>query len=75
MMDISKTTEVVEPDYQKKMKVVFPKDKEELIDFLNQHKLKDSEVMHSPCCSAVFDKEATQELEKTNNEHLNIVGR
>lgn len=73
-MDITESTEVVEPDYEEKMKVIFPKAEEGLINFLNRCKLKNFEVMLCPCCSAVFDREATKELEKTNNEHLNIVG-
>ena len=48
------------------MKVVFPKVEQELIDFLNRCKLKDSQVILCPCCTVVFDKEATKELEKIN---------
>lgn len=39
------------------MKVVFPKAEEELIDFQNKCKLKDSEVMLCLRYSVVFDKE------------------
>lgn len=43
-----------------------PKAKEELVDFLNYCRLKDSEVMLCPRWSSVFDKEAAKELESTN---------
>jgi len=36
---------------------------EELIDFLNRCRLKNSEVMLCPRCSSVFNKEATKRLE------------
>jgi len=42
------------------MKETYPTAKEELIDFLNQCKLKNSEVMLCPRYSVVFDKEATK---------------
>lgn len=51
------------------MKVVFPKDIEELIDVLNRFKLKDFEVMLWSCCSVVPDKEAPKELEKKTNPY------
>lgn len=57
----------VEPSYEDQMKVVFPKDKEELIEFLNRCRLKDYEVMLCPRCNVVFDREATKELEKENS--------
>lgn len=44
----------------------YPKHEKELINFLNQCKLEDSEVMSCPRCSSVFDKEAAKEMEKTN---------
>lgn len=50
-------------DYVEKMKSANPNVKEELIDFLNQCKLKGFEVMLSPCCSDVFVKEAIKDLE------------
>lgn len=48
-------------DYVEKMKVVYPRAEEELIDFLNKCKIKCSNVMLCPCCSAAFDKEATKD--------------
>jgi hypothetical protein len=42
------------------VKVAYPIAKEELIDFLNRFRLKNSEVM---LCGSVFDKEATKSLE------------
>lgn len=41
--------EVSKVDYIEKMKVVYPKAEEELIDFLNRCKIKGSEVMLCPC--------------------------
>jgi len=43
--------------------VAYSMAEEELIDFLNRCKLKNSEVMLCPRCSSVFDKEATKSLE------------
>lgn len=50
-------------DYTEKIKVVCPKAEEELIDFLNRCKIIGSEVMLCPRCSALFDIEATKDLE------------
>lgn len=50
-------------DYPKKVKVVYPNAEEELINFLIQCKIKRFEVMLCLKCSAVFDKEATNDLE------------
>lgn len=73
MVDIAKTIEAVEPDYHEKMNVFFPKSEEQLIDFLNWCKLKDSKVMLCLCCSDIFDREAEKELENTNTKHLKKV--
>jgi len=68
MMDITKDAEHVEetasePQFDEKLKTAYPTAEEELIGFLNRCKLKNSEVMLCPRCSAVFDKEATKGLE------------
>jgi len=47
-----------------KAKEAYPMAKEELIDFFNRCRLKNSEVMVCPRCSSVFNKEATKSLEK-----------
>jgi len=39
--------------------VAYPMAEEELIDFLNRCKLKNSEVMMCPRCNFIFEKEAT----------------
>lgn len=52
-------------DYTEKMKVVYPKDKEKLIDFLNMCNIKGSEVMLWPYWSAVFVKELVEDLKKS----------
>lgn len=49
----------------KKMKVVFPKAEEELVDFLNYGKLNNSKFMLCPRCSAVFDKKVAKEVKTT----------
>lgn len=54
---------VIVDECDEKMKVIYPKAKEELIDFLNQYKLKYSEVMSWPRCISVFDKEASKILQ------------
>jgi hypothetical protein len=54
---------VTEDRYAEKIKVVFPKAKEDLIDFLHICKISDSLVMLCPRCSAVFDKEAAKNIE------------
>lgn len=43
-----------------------PKDEDDLVDFLNRCKLKDSEVMLCLRCSNVFDKETAKKLETAN---------
>lgn len=60
----NKTYEMNMLDYNEQVKVVYPRGEEKLIDFLNRCKLKDYEVMLFPCCSVVFDKEASKEKEK-----------
>lgn len=51
-------------DYTKQMNVAYPRAEEELIDFLNGCKLKDSKVLLCPRSSVVFDKEVSKEAEK-----------
>jgi len=68
MVDIMKDAGYVEetvqePQFDEKLKTSYPKTEEELIDFLNQCKLKNSEVMLYPRCSVVFENEATKGLE------------
>jgi len=67
-VDITKEAEYVdeiapEPQFDEKLKTAYPTSGEELIDFINRCKLKNSEVMLYPRCSVVFDKEATKGLE------------
>jgi len=47
---------VTEGQYTVKIKVVFLKAKEDLIDFLKKCKISGSLVMLCPICSVVFDK-------------------
>ncbi|PNX59279.1 hypothetical protein L195_g059610, partial [Trifolium pratense] len=54
---------VPEEEYEKRVREVYPNAEEELVDFLNRCKLKNSEVMLCPRCSAVCDKEATAGLQ------------
>lgn len=54
------------PNNEDQTMKAYPKSEKKLVDFLNQCKLKDSEVMLCPRCSSVFDKEAAKELERTN---------
>jgi hypothetical protein len=68
IMDITKDEEHVkeaapEPPFDEKLKTAYLTAEEELIDFLNRCKLKNSEVMLCPRYSVVFDKEATKCLE------------
>lgn len=44
--------------------MVYPRDKEELINFMNIRTVRDSKVIFFPCCSKVFDKEVANEVEK-----------
>jgi len=67
MVDITKDADYVEettpkPQFDEKLKATYPTFEEELINFLNRCKLKNSEVMLCPRCSDVFDKEATKGL-------------
>ncbi|WJX34091.1 hypothetical protein P8452_22239 [Trifolium repens] len=55
---------IPEEEYFEKMKVVYPRAEEDLIDFLNRCKLKNKGVMLCARCSAVCDKEATAGLMK-----------
>jgi len=70
MVDITKEAEHVEetapePQFDEKLKIAYPTAEEELIDFLNRCKLKNSEVMLCLRCSVVFDKETTKGLKGT----------
>jgi len=50
------TDEIVsELQFDEKAKTAYPMAKEEMIDFLNRCRLKNSEVMLCPRCSSVFD--------------------
>lgn len=51
-------------NYNEKVNMVYHRVEDELIDFFNRCKLKDIEVMLCPCCSLVFNKKATKEVEK-----------
>ena len=69
MVEAMKVTEVQvekipEEEYFEKMKVVYPRAEEDLIDFLNRCKLENKGVMLCARCSAVCDKEATAGLMK-----------
>lgn len=68
MVDITDdiNTEEVEASYEDHVKVIFPKVEEELIDFLNRCKLKDSKVTLCQRCNYVFDKETIKKLENIN---------
>jgi len=54
-----------EPQFDEKLKTTYPTAEEELIDFLNRGKLKNSKVVLCPRCSTVFDKEATKGLKSS----------
>ncbi|KAK2449663.1 hypothetical protein QL285_008835 [Trifolium repens] len=69
MVEAMEVTEVQvekipEEEYFEKMKVVYPRAEEDLIDFLNRCKLENKGVMICARCSAVCDKEATAGLMK-----------
>lgn len=49
---------------------IYPKAKEELINFPNRCNIKGSEVMMCPCFSAIFKKEATKDFKKVNLQQL-----
>lgn len=53
-------------DYTKRVKKVYVKVEEYLIDFLNRCKMKNSEVILCPRCSAVFDKKVTKDIKEFN---------
>jgi hypothetical protein len=55
---------ILEEEYAEKIKVVYPRAEEELVDFLQRCKLNKTEVMMCPRCSAVFDKKTTNGLKK-----------
>lgn len=54
------------PDYTERVKEVYVKVEEYLIDFLNRCKIKNSEVILCPHCSAVFDKKVTKDIKEFN---------
>jgi len=54
---------ILESHFDEKVKVAYHMDEEELIDFLNRCRFRNSKVMLCPRCSSVFDKEATKSLE------------
>lgn len=54
---------VTEDQYVEKIKLVFPKANENLIDFLNRCKIYGSPIMLCPRCSVAFDKKATENVE------------
>lgn len=65
MVEISQETSMEvdnECQQEKYNKVAFPKEEETLMDFLHRCKKK-SEVMICPRCSAIFNKQATHNLE------------
>ncbi|WJX30008.1 hypothetical protein P8452_18592 [Trifolium repens] len=69
MVEAMEVTEVQvqkipEEEYFEKMKVVYPRAEEDLVDFLNRCKLENKGVMLCARCSAVCDKEATVGLMK-----------
>jgi len=60
--DANKIT--LELQLDEKAKAAYPTVEEDLIDYLNRCRLKNSEVMLCPRCSSIFDKEATKRLER-----------
>ena len=69
MVEAMEVTEVQaekipEEEYFEKMKVVYPRAEEDLIDFLNRCKLENKGVMLCARCSVVCDKEATEGLKR-----------
>ena len=54
-----------------KIKVVYSKGEEDLVDFLNRCKLKGFKVMLRPYCSVVFDTEAAKDLESVRPQWPN----
>lgn len=70
-----KVDEVTMLNYTEQMKVVYTKVEGDLIDFLNRCKIKGSEVMLYPCCSAVFNNEDAKDLEKVVPQQPRHFGR
>lgn len=56
----------VKDNYEDQATKVYPKDEEELVDFLNCCRLKYLEVMLYHRWSYLFDKQAAQEMERIN---------
>lgn len=54
---------VTEGQFAKKMKVTYPRDEEDLIDFLKRCKISNTKAMLCPRCNVVFDKEAAKSVE------------
>lgn len=66
--------EVIVVEYAKKMKMAYPKNKEELINFLNRCKFIGFEVMLCPHCSVVFDKKSSQDHEQIKPQEPRKIG-
>ncbi|KAK2409728.1 hypothetical protein QL285_045140 [Trifolium repens] len=69
MVEAMKVTEVQaekipEEEYFEKMKVVYPRAEDDLVDFPNRCKLENKGVMLCARCNGVCDKEATADLMK-----------
>ncbi|GAU44958.1 hypothetical protein TSUD_28930 [Trifolium subterraneum] len=62
-MEVTTLESIPEEEYIEKIKVVYPKVEEDLLDFLMRCKAKNHQIMLCPRCSAVCDKEATAGLE------------
>jgi hypothetical protein len=62
-MEVTTLESIPEEEYIEKIKVVYPKAEEDLLDFLMKCKAKNHQVMLCPRCSVVCDKEATAGLE------------
>jgi hypothetical protein len=56
--------EIPEEEYFEKMRVVYPRAEEDLIDFQNRCKLENKRIMLCARCSAVCDKKAAAGLKK-----------
>ncbi|KEH17078.1 hypothetical protein MTR_0046s0080 [Medicago truncatula] len=54
---------VTEDQFNENVKGAYPKDEEDLVDFLNRCKISNTNAMLCPRCSAVFDKEAAKAIE------------
>lgn len=57
--------EVSGSSYDEKVTLTYPTTEKELVYFLNRCKLKGSKVIPCPGCSTIFNKKATDGLEKT----------